>query len=157
MSLPAGDTVPEPLRRRLDGRRPTAQVGFTVLLLTVSPEGWPRVAMLSPGEVLARRRTLRLALWPQSATTANLARTRRCTVAAVAAGSGWYLLCAAHPFGHLEVSQRRLAAFQLRVEQVLEDRVPYAELTGGIRYRLSDPERVVPVWEETLAALRERR
>ncbi len=156
MSRPAGDTVPEPLRRRLDGRL-TAQVGFTVLLLTVSPEGWPRVAMLSPGEVLARRRTLRLALWPESAATANLARTRRCTLAAVAGGSGWYLFCSARSFGHLEVGGRLLAGFQLRVEQVLEDRVPYAALTGGIRYRLSDPEQVLPLWKETVAALRKRR
>jgi hypothetical protein len=44
----------------------------------------------------------------------------------------------------------------LRVEDVQEDAVNYAELTSGIRFRLHDPEAVVARWQQTIDALRSR-
>src|SRR5437879_1823536 len=59
-----GRALPDVVRELLDGRDPAGRVGFTILLLTTSGEGWPQVAMLSVGEVLAvDERRVRLALW----------------------------------------------------------------------------------------------
>jgi hypothetical protein len=155
VSRSAGDALPETVQRRLSGDDPAGAVDVTVLLLTVDPEGWPRVAMLSAGEVLATgSRTLRLALWPESTTTANLTRTGRATLALVEGGAGWYFLCSARRRADLSLPGRCLASFELRVEEALEDVVPYAQLTGGISFRLAEPERTLAAWAETLTALR---
>ncbi len=155
MSRSAGDALPEAIQRRLDGGDLSGAIDLTVLLLTVDPEGWPRVAMLSAGEVLATgARTLRLALWPESTTTANLTRSGRATLALVEGGAGWYFLCSARRRADLALPGRCLASFELRVEEALEDVVPYAQLTGGITFRLAEPEQTVAAWTETLAALR---
>jgi hypothetical protein len=155
VSRSAGDALPEAVRRRLDGDELSSVVGFTVLLLTVDPEGWPRVAMLSAGEVLATSaRTLRLALWPESATTANLTRSGRATLVLVEGGAGWYFLCSARRRADLMLPGRCLASFELRVEKALEDVVPYAQLTTGVTFHLTEPERTMATWAETLAALR---
>jgi len=155
VSRSAGDALPEAVRRRLDGDDLSSGIDLTVLLLTVDPEGWPRVAMLSVGEVLATgARTLRLALWPESSTTANLTRSGRATLAVVEGGAGWYFLCSARRRADLVLPRRCLASFELRVEKALEDVVPYAELTSGVTFRLTEPERTLATWAETLAALR---
>jgi len=60
-----GSTLPADLAAALDGSRLADQVGDTYLLLTMSEAGWPHVAMLSAGEVLAvDDAELRLALRP---------------------------------------------------------------------------------------------
>ncbi len=156
MSRSAGRELPEAVRALLDGTRLEEAAGLTVLLLTVDEAGWPRVAMLSAGEVLATGpRALRLALWPGSSSTANLARSRLATLALVHDGAGWYLRCAARRDEDLALPDgRRLASFALRVEEALEDVVPYAELTGGIGFRLTEPERALGAWREAVAAMR---
>jgi hypothetical protein len=156
MSRSAGREVPGAVRALLDGTRLDEAVGLTVLLLTVDEAGWPRLAMLSAGEVLVMGpRTLRLALWPHSASTANLARSTRATLALVHGGAGWYLRCSARRRPDLALpGGRLLAGFELLVTEALEDVVPYAELTGGISFRLADPERVLAAWREAVAAMR---
>lgn len=53
MSRSAGNELPAGVRELLDGSAIEAATGATVLLLAVDDTGWPRVAMLSAGEVLA--------------------------------------------------------------------------------------------------------
>lgn len=156
MSRSAGNEVPPALATALDGSRLEAAAGLTVLLLTVDADGWPRLAMLSAGEVLAAGpRSVRLALWPDSRTTANLDRSEKATLAAVLDGAGWYLRCTARRQPDLVLSGgRRLVSFGLTVEEALEDVVPYAELTTGIRFRLLEPDRILPAWREAVAAMR---
>jgi hypothetical protein len=158
MSRTAGSELPAAIRRLLDGAELERAIGLTVLLLTVDEAGWPRVAMLSAGEVLAAGpREIGLALWPGSASAANLARAGRATLALVHAGAGWYVRGAARREADLELADgRRLAAFALAVVEVLEDVVPYAELTGGIEFRLAEPERTLAAWRGVLDALRRR-
>src|SRR2546429_1706424 len=112
--------------------------------------------MLSAGEVLVTGpRSLRLALGRRSASTANLARSPLATVALVHDGAGWYLRCRVVGRRELALSGgRRLAGFELATAEALEDRVPYAELTGGVGFRLREPDAVLAAWRETLAALR---
>jgi hypothetical protein len=157
VSRPAGNELPAGVRELLDGSALERATGPTVLLLTVDDTGWPRVAMLSAGEVLAAGpREVRVALWPDSRTTANLAATGRATLALVHAGAGWYLRCAAGGRADLAAGGgRSLAAFVLTVEETLEDVVPYAELVSGVAFRLTEPDRVLPVWREVVRALRD--
>jgi hypothetical protein len=156
MSRSAGHELPPPIRQLLDGTDLERASGLTVLLLTVDQTGWPRVAMLSAGEVLAvAPREIGIALWPDGTSAANLTRACRATLALVHGGSGWYVRCAAGRDADLRLPDgRRLASFALAVDEVLEDTVPYAELTGGIRFRLAEPERVVASWRAVVDALR---
>ncbi len=153
----AGNALPAAVREVLGGTDLERAVGLTVLLLTVDEAGWPRVAMLSAGEVLATGdRDLRLALWPDSSSTANLERRRLATLALVHGGAGWYLRCTARREADLALpGGRRLWSFALKVEEVLEDAVPYAELTGGIGFRLTEPHLVLAAWREAVSAMRE--
>ena len=157
MSRPAGNELPAGVRELFDGSDVERATGATVLLLTVDETGWPRVAMLGAGEVLAAGpREVRVALWPDSRSAANLAATARATLALVHDGAGWYLRCAAGRRADLPVDGggRTLAAFVLTVEETLTDVVPYAELVSGVAFRLTEPDRVLPAWREVMAALR---
>lgn len=123
-------------------------------LLTVTAEGWPHVALLSVGEVLAvSGRELRLALWPSSTTTANLERTGRATLAAVVDGQAVYV-----ELGVSEPPRRTregLARLHAEVRSVKVDAVDYARLESGIAFALPDPEPVVERWTATVAELAE--
>jgi len=130
------------------------RVGLTILLLTTSDEGWPQVAMLSVGEVLAvDDRRLRLALWVGSGSTANLSRGRRATVMLVVGAETYYLRVRTRRLADLALSRGPRACFEAEVEDVLVDVVAYATVTTGIGFRLNQPEEVLPAWEETVAAL----
>lgn len=156
MSRSAGPELPHAVRRQLDGSDLELAAGLTVLLLTVDETGWPRVSMLSAGEVLAVGPTeIGVALWPDSTSAANLARTGRATLTLVHAGSGWHVRCAALREADLRLpGDRRLAAFVLSVQEVLEDVVPYAELTTGIQFELAEPEPTLAAWRAVIDALR---
>lgn len=133
-----------------------ARVGVTLELITVDDDGWPRVALLSVGEVLAvDRSTVRLALWPRSQTTANLERTGQAIVAFVHGGAAHRLGLRARRAGEIPGPPPR-AAFEARVETARRDEVPYARLLGGITFELEDGADVVARWRATIAQLRER-
>ena len=158
MPTSLGRSLPPKLRDLFAGTDLAARIGDTFLLLTVDEDGWPRMAMLSVGEVLAADdgQTLRTALWLHSSASRNLTRDRRGVLAVVADGAGYYLRLQARRGPDLDLGQDgRLAYFELPIEDILEDVVNYAELTSGMTFRLYQPEQVVPRWERTIAALRE--
>jgi hypothetical protein len=155
MTRSVGEALPEPLWRILDGADPQAHVGLTIVLATPAVSGWPLIALLSTGEILAPSpRDVRIGLWASSTTTAALTETGRTTLAMVHDGAAWdvNLRCERAPDIVVE-GGGHLAAFRCRVEEVLEDRVGYAALTDGIRYRLHHPEQVLPRWQTMLAGL----
>ena len=159
MPTSLGRSLPPRLRDLFGGTDLAAGVGGqTFLLLTVDEDGWPRMAMLSVGELLAADdgETLRAGLWLHSNATRNLTREQRAVLAVVADGAGYYLRLHARRGPDLDLGEDgRLAYFELAIDDVLEDVVGYAELTSGMRFRLHQPEQVVPRWERTIAALRE--
>ena len=53
----------------------------------------------------------------------------------------------------LALSHGVRACFETEVEDVLLDEVPYATVTSGIDFRLNDPGRALPAWEEAVGAL----
>jgi hypothetical protein len=146
--VPAEDSgIPEPVRRSLaaDGLD-----GFTLELISVDTDGWPHVALLSVGEVLALTGPhLRLALWPSSTTVANLQRTRKGTLATVADATAFRLKLQVISRGTLEGPAGPSAIFDARVVDVRADVAPYAVLESGIRFRLVDPDAVAARWAAT--------
>jgi hypothetical protein len=155
MTRSVGEALPPKLVALLDGRAPADRQGITIVLATTGPDGWPLIALLSVGEVLAAdSRDVRIGLWGSSATTAALTASGRTTMSMVLDGAAWdaRLRCERAPDLVID-GGGRLAAFRCRVEEVLEDRVGYAELTGGIQFRLRRPEEVLPRWVATLEAL----
>ena len=146
--------LPGSIKGLLNGRDLDDKVGETFLVITVSDDGWPHVAMLSVGEVVvAPNEEIRLALWAGTSTGANLARSGKGLLALTSDGAGYYLEITARAEGPLTVADARLEAFSCSVNRVLADEVGYATLTSGIRFDLPDRVAVVDRWQATIKAL----
>jgi hypothetical protein len=156
MTRSLGNALPDELQQMLDGSDLAAREGLTFLLLTTDEVGWPHMAMLSVGELVAiDSRTLRAGLWLHSSTSQNLSQNSRSMLTVVANGKGYYVRLAARRGPDLDLgAEGRLAYFTLAVEDVQEDSTEYAALTSGVTFRLNQPEQVVPRWQHTVAALR---
>jgi hypothetical protein len=156
MSRSIGHELPAALQPLLDGSDLANREGLTFLLLTNDESGWPQVAMLSVGEVVAvDARTLRAGLWLGSGTTRNLSRSGRGTLMLVADGNGYYVRVSARRGDDLDLGpDGRLAYFVLQIEDVQEDSADYATLTSGVTFRLKQPQQVVPRWQHTIDRLR---
>src|SRR5438477_589486 len=120
MTRSLGVELPEALQRLLDGSNLAGREGLTFLLLTADEQGWPQVALLSVGELVAiNPDTLHAGLWLHSGTTGNLTRTGRATLALIANGNGYYVRLNARRGADLELGgDGRLAFFTLDVEDV---------------------------------------
>lgn len=155
MSRSIGKALPANLVDLLAGNDLTRREGLTLLLVTTAPDGWPHVAMLSAGEVLATGPgEVRLALWPGSGTTSNLAHSGRSLLMVVAGNASYYVRLAARRGGDLSLSHGPRAFFVATVDDVLEDVVGYAEITSGIVFRLKEPASVLATWTEAVAGMR---
>lgn len=156
MARSIGHSIPEQVRALMAAERIETLEGFTFLLLTTGPDGWPHQAMLSVGEVLASGQSaLRLALWPNSTATGNLSPRGRATLTLVHQNAGYSIRLHAERGEDLHLEGGgKLAYFDTRVEEIFEDIAPYAFLDAGIQYRLKDPSAVLPRWRATVAALR---
>jgi hypothetical protein len=148
--------LPTAVRQLLDGSELAEREGLTFLLLLNDEGGWPQVALLSVGELVAvDAQTIRAALWLHSSASKNLTRTGQATLALIANGSAYYVRLRAERGKDLDLgAEGRLAYFVLRIEDVQEDSADYASLTSGVTFRLKSPEQVVPRWQLTVDALR---
>lgn len=154
MSRSIGNELPGDLLATLDGRRLDEHVGLTILLLTCGEDGWPSVALLSVGEVVAPTPTsIRLALWPGSATTANLARSGRGTLAIFGAGRADYIRVLADRREDRRVGSIHHACFESTITEILRDEVTYARMTSGVTFELPDPTTVLARWRATIDAM----
>ena len=151
-----GDQLPDSLCRLLDGSELASREGLTFMLLTTDDAGWPHMALLSVGELVAIDvRTLRAGLWLHSSTSKNLTQAGRAMLTLIADGNGYYVRLAARRGADLELgAEGRLAYFVMQVEDVQEDSADYATLTSGVTFRLKQPDQVVPRWQHTVDALR---
>ncbi|MCY4371663.1 MAG: pyridoxamine 5'-phosphate oxidase family protein [bacterium] len=156
MSRIEGSELSPELLNLLDGKDLDSKVGETILLLTVSDSGWPHLAMLSAGELLATRPgEVRIALWKGTTTGNNLRRTSKGTLALVHGGASHYIELEVTGTADLRVGSKSLDYFACRVTKALSDAVGYATLTSGIRFELPRRDDVVSRWERTVAAMRE--
>lgn len=144
------DRLPWEIERALSGEVFRRRRRLVLPLLTTDPEGFPRAALLTPGEVRANSPTqLTVAVLAASRTAVNLIRRRRATLlymnrsvtASVQARAGRGRVCAREPERHL---------FPLTVHRVRVDH-PAAEegnvsllagptFTGSDAGRLFSPE-----------------
>lgn len=155
MSRVEGNELPPAFVSLYDGRDLESKIGPTVLLLTMDPDGWPAVALLSAGEVLVRTaREVRLALWPKSHTTGNLTAAGRAVLMFVDEDA-WYARIEARRGPDLELPGMKLAYFDTTVLEILRDHVGYASLGNGIRFTLHEPHLVTPSWQQAIDALRD--
>lgn len=142
--------------RPFDGRDLETKLSQAASLATVDAEGWPHLAYLSVGEVLAEGRKISLALWPTSRTTRNLDREGRAVLHAAFDGAVWQ--------GRLQLSRRGAAEvpgepviFAGEVVAVSRHVAPYAEVTGLISYLLKDVSSTLARWELQMQHLRSSR
>ncbi|HET7515743.1 MAG TPA: hypothetical protein VFJ60_13140 [Gaiella sp.] len=155
MSRPLGDTLPDVLVAALDGTGLAGSVGKAYLLVTSDDDGTPRPCMLSAGELLAvDRRLVRLALWPGSRTSANLARGGRALLCHVAPGTVVYVRGAVRSLD--AGPDPELDCFELEVDAVESDEHAGMPVLTGITFSVegADPAGVVATWERQLALLR---
>lgn len=140
----------------LDGEHLEQRVGDTFILCTTDPDGWPHIALLSAGEVLAREDgEIRLALWPNTAATRNLTANGRALLAIIGRRRCLYLRLACRRGPDIRPVSGLLAFFAGRIERAVEDEVGYALITSGVRFDLGDAAKTVDGWSRTVAALRE--
>lgn len=126
-----------------------------VELITVDEDGWPHVAWLSAGELVATGpSTIAACLWPSSRTRANLRREGQGLLQAVVRGEVVKLRVRARELRQIVAEGLELTAFVLEVQAHEQDAVGYAEVLGGPRYRLHrDPDAVLTRWRTQLRAL----
>jgi hypothetical protein len=141
----------------LDGEHLALKVGAAFQCLTTTDDGWPYVAMVSVGELLATdASSMRLAIWLHSTTARNLERDGRCALALVHAGVSYVIRCRVSLLSTLEQQDGpTLAVFKMTVADVLEDVAPYATLTSGVTYELLEPGPVIARWRRTIRSLRQ--
>lgn len=156
MTRSLGKQLPDSVRSLLDGADLASREGTTFLLLTTDECGWPHMAMLSVGELVAiDAQTVRAALWLHSSTSKNLTQSGRATLTLIANGNGYYVRLLAERGPDLDLgTEGRLAYFVMHVQDIEEDSADYATLTSGVTFRLKQPEHVVPRWQRTVDALR---
>ena len=126
------------------------------LLLTTLPDGWPHVAYLGPAEIteLADGQ-LGLAVWAASRSTDAVLRSRLCTLQWVDDGTPLLVRLKVLEDVPLTVDGQDLVALRSRVAEVHEDRVPYASVEAGLRFRIDDYGEVLARWQRTRSALRQ--
>lgn len=134
------EALTEELLHRLDGSSIDALARTAILLCTVDPRGWPHPAMLSYFEVAATdRHTLRLAVYKDSRTCANLRERGKATLVLVDEQLVCYVRADVKQIVPSMASAAYNARVDLRVEEVLfdeppQDLEPGAFVTTGITY-----------------------
>jgi hypothetical protein len=145
--------VPAQVARYLDGTDLLAKTQ-ALRLSTVDAAGWPHASLLSAGDMLATPSgRIRFVVFPQSATSANLARDGRVTLTLSVGGGMCELRLRARRITDSS-SEIPLAFFEAELEAARMHVAPYAAVTSGITFALHEPQAVLPRWQRQIAALR---
>jgi hypothetical protein len=146
-------TVPAEVARYLDGADLLTK-SQALRLSTIDAAGWPHAALLSAGDVVAMPNgRIRFVLFPQTVTTANLARDGRLTLSLSLDGGMCELMLRAQRLSR-SAPDVPWAFFEAEVETVRHHKARYAAVTQGITFSLHDPPAVLPRWTRQIAALR---
>jgi hypothetical protein len=138
----------------LNGRNLEAKQHEAMMLLTMSQDLWPHVAMISVGEAIAiNPKELRLSLWPNTTTTANIVRTGKATLVVFFNGIAHYVQLSLYKLPELADARHMRKRFSAKVVSFREDVAKYAEITSGVQIKLKDPASVLKRWEETIEEL----
>jgi hypothetical protein len=122
-----------------------------MMLLTVNEDGWPHTAMISVGEIVAiNRRELRIGLWKDTSTTANIIRTNKATLVLIYKGKAHYIRLSLERLGELSTARYPRERFSAKVIWAREDVAKYADITSGIKIKLKDADEVIDRWCQTI-------
>ncbi len=144
--------LPSAVADLLDGQELERKVGTTILLMAAGHDDWPRLALLSVGEVLSMSGVdLRLALYSGSRTTAALTESGRALLNVVLDGTSYKI--------EAELERRadndgNLAYVYGHVTAIEEDWVGYAKITSGVTYELVDRRPVLQRWSKQVERLK---
>lgn len=135
----------------LNGKELVDKQHEAMMLLTVSEEGWPHTAMISVGEIVAiSRKELRIGLWPDTSTTANVNRTHKATLVLFWKGKAQYFRLSLERLKELQNVRYKRERFHTKIVEAREDIAKYAEITSGIKIDLKNPKEIVERWRETI-------
>lgn len=150
-----GDRLPSEILEAWSGRDLEGKVGRAWLLVSVDEDGVPRPCMLSAGELLALdAQRIRVALWPGTRTSRNLARGSPVLICHVEPGSVIYVKGRPRALGR--DPRTRLERFEVAVQAVESDEHSGMPVTQGISFRIEgDRAATVASWEAQLRALAE--
>lgn len=155
MSKHLGDRLPTEVVAAFDGTNIEAKIGLAYLLVTTDEDGTPRPCMLSAGEILVPDdKHLRVALWPGTSTSENLARGGRALFCYVAPGTVIYAKGTSRLLGPGPDS--KLERFEVTIDTVESDVHAGMPVKETVLFEVEglDTSKVVSSWNRQLAALR---
>jgi hypothetical protein len=136
---------------QFDGANLDGKLQVSATLATVDEDGWPHLAYLSAGEMLAHdSRRITFLLWSRSRSAANLIRVGRGALHAVADGAVWEARLISRPRADAD----ELSVFDAQVTEVRRHAAPYAETTQLIGFRLHDPAATLERWRRQIERMR---
>jgi hypothetical protein len=150
-----GSRLPDEILRTFDGEHLQDKVGPAYLLVTVDDDGTPRPCMLSAGEVLAvDDRHIRVALWPGTSTSKNLAGGGRALFCFIAPRLVYYAKGRSTALGRGDDSN--LERFEIEVDAVESDIHKGMPVKNTIEFELEslDPGTVAGLWHRQIEALK---
>jgi hypothetical protein len=144
--------IPDEVRQLFESSDLEDRFGLAYELATVDEDGWPRVAMLSHGEIATTPDAVQFVLWSGTSTGANLASGRPALLSVVAEGLVCYLSGRARRLR----SDSGLDAFEMAVERVRIDSHEGFEVRSPIRFEAEEVDRASAIseWRRQLDVLR---
>jgi hypothetical protein len=140
MTKSLGNTLPQNLLSRLSTTQLSQIEKRVILLTTVDLDGWPRYAMLSHFEVVARSASSILMLtFSKSKTTDNLKRNGHALLLFVDEEMSYYVRMICSKLDGVNVGSAVEILFSCKVEDVSEDKVSSAKILSGITFSGHDP------------------
>ncbi len=135
MSQIIGNELTRELIERLDGRKVETHEGKIIPIFTIDQLGWAHPAVLSYYEIVAKNpATLDMALWKGSSTANNLRLNGKVTFMISDKGVNYYLKGTAREIENEMTGAPPVSRFRVRIEQLIEDQEPNAEITTGLTY-----------------------
>jgi hypothetical protein len=148
------------LSEKYDGLSALGGAGsLAAYLVTVGAENWPHAAMISVGElVVTSRGWAGLALWEHTRSAANVARSGQAVLLAAQPDRSIRARLSLRAHGNLAdpdggLGRPTMSVFLGIVDDVTLDEAPYARITSGVEFVLTDPERTIAHWRNTTGHL----
>ena len=156
MSKHLGDKLPLELQTAFDGTSIEDKIGLAYLLVTTDEDGTPRPCMLSAGEILVfDDKHLRVALWPGTSTSKNLARGSRALFCYVAPRTVLY--AKGRPTSLGPGPDSKLERFEVTIDAVESDVHQGMPVKETVLFEVEgmDTSKVAADWNRQLDALRQ--
>lgn len=153
MSQLLGEVLPPAALKELAPPVIDEAAGQCFVVVTVDPDGTPRPCLLSVGEMRAvSERAIRIAVWPDSATTANLRRSSTVLLVVAAPPDAFHVI--AEPRELPTLPDIALARFELTVTSVSVDGHDGAPVSRPMEFRATaafGPELLASWWAQAAA------